>query len=290
MKMQILFLSWALIPSILALPLLGSLGNTVSSALSAVTSGLGLNGVTLLTPNHFTWVPPGPGDLRSPCPGLNTLANHGFIPHDGRGITLDIVQKGFKDAVNIDGGLSGAAFQQALPLNPGASFINLDMLNKHNFIEHDGSLSRRDMFFDPSNRFDQATFDAFIKYFGTATQINVTTISNARSRHALEMSLINPNFTITQAKILAPLGESAFLLTIFGSPGTPVADRSFVEYFFRNERLPVDLGWTPVATPITLGTAIQIANDIGAQTPSGVPLTYEPKVQQKREGVTFSHI
>ncbi|KAK1993175.1 Cloroperoxidase, partial [Colletotrichum falcatum] len=231
-----------------------------------------------LTPNHFTWSPPGPGDrklaMRSPCPGLNTIANHGFISHDGRQITLEMVQKGFKAALNIDPGLSGAAFNVGLALNPGQSFINLDMLNKHNFIEHDGSLSRRDMFFDPSNRFDQATFDAFLSYFGGASTINVTTISNARSRHALEMSRINPTFTLPQSHILPALGESAFLLTVFGSPGTPVASRSFVEYFFRNERLPVELGWTPVNTPITLQTVIQIAQDVGAATPAGVPLTY----------------
>lgn len=26
--------------------------------------------------------------VRSPCPGLNTLANHGFIHHDGRNMTI----------------------------------------------------------------------------------------------------------------------------------------------------------------------------------------------------------
>lgn len=59
--------------------------------------------------------------MRAPCPGLNTLANHGFIPHDGRNITSEIVQKGFKDAMNIDEALSAAAFKPALELNPGAS-------------------------------------------------------------------------------------------------------------------------------------------------------------------------
>ncbi|KAB8304952.1 hypothetical protein EYC80_004269 [Monilinia laxa] len=29
------------------------------------------------------FVPPGPDDLRGPCPGLNALANHNFIPHNG---------------------------------------------------------------------------------------------------------------------------------------------------------------------------------------------------------------
>ncbi|KAJ6453260.1 oxidase-like protein [Mycena vitilis] len=29
------------------------------------------------------YVPPGPEDMRGPCPGLNSLANHNFIPHNG---------------------------------------------------------------------------------------------------------------------------------------------------------------------------------------------------------------
>ncbi|KAK1981676.1 Peroxidase, family 2-domain-containing protein [Colletotrichum cereale] len=286
-----LLLCLGFLPAALAFPILAGLGTAfpISSTLSSGLSKLGVDGLSLLTPSHLTWTPPGPGDLRAPCPGLNTLANHGFIPHDGREITLDIVQKGFKDAMNFDESVSAAAFKPALSLNPGASFINLDMLNKHNFIEHDGSLSRRDMYIDPSNRFDKDTFDAFMNYFGDAAEINTTTISNARARHALEMSRINPNFTLPQSAIVGATGESAFMLTVFGSPGTPVAKKSYVDFFFRNERLPVELGWTPVDTPITLSTILQIANDIASQTPSGVPLTYEPKTSQQRRGLTFGH-
>lgn len=29
------------------------------------------------------FVPPGPGDQRGPCPGLNALANHNYLPHNG---------------------------------------------------------------------------------------------------------------------------------------------------------------------------------------------------------------
>ncbi|TKW54520.1 putative sterigmatocystin biosynthesis peroxidase stcC [Colletotrichum tanaceti] len=159
-------------------------------------------------------------------------------PHDGRNITTEIVQKGFKDAMNIDEALSEAAVKPALELNLGASFINLNMLHKHNFVEHDGSLSRRDMYFDPSNRFDKKTFDAFIAYFGGATTINITTIANARARHALEMNRVNPSFTtLPESAIPAATGECAFLLTVFGSPGTLVANRAYVRFFFRNERL-----------------------------------------------------
>lgn len=31
------------------------------------------------------FVAPGPGDQRGPCPGLNAMANHGYMPHNGIG-------------------------------------------------------------------------------------------------------------------------------------------------------------------------------------------------------------
>lgn len=48
-----------------------------------------------------TRTPPGPGDLRSPCPGLNSLANHGFLPHDGKGMTIPVLVKGLADGLDV---------------------------------------------------------------------------------------------------------------------------------------------------------------------------------------------
>ncbi|KAJ3875198.1 hypothetical protein F5051DRAFT_70095 [Lentinula edodes] len=35
------------------------------------------------TTGQHAFVPPGSGDFRGPCPGLNAMANHGYIPHNG---------------------------------------------------------------------------------------------------------------------------------------------------------------------------------------------------------------
>jgi hypothetical protein len=55
-----------------------------------------------LKPHHFTWQAPSVDDERAPCPMLNTLANHGFLPHNGRDITRDIFLKALSDALNFD--------------------------------------------------------------------------------------------------------------------------------------------------------------------------------------------
>ncbi|KAF7884460.1 uncharacterized protein EAF02_004796 [Botrytis sinoallii] len=93
------------------------------------------------------WSPPGPGDVRSPCPAMNSLANHGFLPHDGKGITVPDVITALDAALNVGVDFAtaiGTAGLLSVQGNLFATSFNLDDLNEHNFpIEHDGSLSRR---------------------------------------------------------------------------------------------------------------------------------------------------
>lgn len=35
--------------------------------------------------------PPGSDDQRGPCPGLNAMANHGYMPHNGIGTIEDFI-------------------------------------------------------------------------------------------------------------------------------------------------------------------------------------------------------
>ncbi len=42
--------------------------------------------------SQYTYQPPGPDDSRSPCPALNALANHGYLPRDGKDISPDVLQ------------------------------------------------------------------------------------------------------------------------------------------------------------------------------------------------------
>jgi Peroxidase, family 2 len=44
------------------------------------------------TTGEHAFVPPGPNDLRGPCPGLNAMANHAYIPHSGVATITEFVQ------------------------------------------------------------------------------------------------------------------------------------------------------------------------------------------------------
>ncbi|EOD45310.1 putative deoxyribonuclease -related protein [Neofusicoccum parvum UCRNP2] len=186
-----------------------------------------------------------------------------------------MVSLGFKDGMNIATDLAAGTFETALGANPipNATYFDLDMLNVHNFIEHDGSLSRRDAYIDSSNRFDEGTFDNFLSYFGDDTVLGVNATANARARHAYAMSKFNSGFTITEDAFPVILGENAMMMLVWGSVEQPGANREFFEYFFRNERLPVDLGWAPGTTEIgpTVGS---ILDALISASPSDIPLFF----------------
>ncbi|EME39685.1 hypothetical protein DOTSEDRAFT_91962 [Dothistroma septosporum NZE10] len=115
--------------------------------------------------------PPGEGDQRGPCPGLNALANHGYIPRDGVVSLLGAVS-----AMNAVYGVSvelaavlavmGTVWTgNPLSLNPSFSIGGTDsevqnllgnllgllgeprgISHSHNFIEADSSPTRNDLY------------------------------------------------------------------------------------------------------------------------------------------------
>ncbi|KAF1970682.1 Cloroperoxidase, partial [Bimuria novae-zelandiae CBS 107.79] len=95
------------------------------------------------------WRAPSKDDSRGPCPLLNSLANHGFLPHNGKHISVPALVNALDDALNLND--PGKAFFQAqeekaltISTNKDYSTFNLLDLMAHNVIEHDGSLSRAD--------------------------------------------------------------------------------------------------------------------------------------------------
>jgi hypothetical protein len=44
------------------------------------------------TKGDHTFVPPGSSDLRGPCRGLNAMANHAYIPHNGVATITQFIQ------------------------------------------------------------------------------------------------------------------------------------------------------------------------------------------------------
>jgi hypothetical protein len=58
---------------------------------------------------------------------MNTLANHAFLPHDGRNLTRENVVGALTTALNFDPTVANIMFEQALIANPepNATFFTL---------------------------------------------------------------------------------------------------------------------------------------------------------------------
>ncbi|KAK8108231.1 uncharacterized protein PG998_010244, partial [Apiospora kogelbergensis] len=182
---------------------------------------------------------------RSPCPLLNALANHGYLPHDGRDIERDTIVDALKDAVNLDRPWSDIFFQEALSTVPvaNATHFSLHHLSERNAIEHDASLSRPDVFFSPhQDVFDPAVFAETRSYWPDPV-ITVRQAAAACAGRVRTANRTNPAFELNRAGAPASLAETAVYILAFGDVGAGTVRRELVEHFFENERLPFELGW-----------------------------------------------
>lgn len=156
----------------------------------------GLGPAPISDPRFHNWSPPGDGDVRSPCPGLNTLANHGFIHHDGRDMTIPHLLEGLAAGLNMGADftvLIGGAGLLSGDILKGA--FDLNDLDQHNFpIEHDASLSRQDEYFGDDHDFYDPYWQDVLSFFdGEETALLPAAKAIANRTETSEGN--NPEFT-----------------------------------------------------------------------------------------------
>ncbi|KAL1603848.1 hypothetical protein SLS60_005440 [Paraconiothyrium brasiliense] len=138
--------------------LLGGLIGTVQALTNTVSGLLGAVANNISPDNKrpepgYEFQAPGPGDSRGPCPGLNLLANHGYLPRNGY-VTfqqvLEATSRGFNMgadlttvlatfAVLADGDIASESFYLG-------SLTGADGLNRHSTVEADVSPNREDYY------------------------------------------------------------------------------------------------------------------------------------------------
>ncbi|ORY56325.1 Chloroperoxidase [Pseudomassariella vexata] len=217
--------------------------------------------------NTSEWEPAGADDLRGPCPMMNTLANHGFLPHDGRNITKEIAVYALNTALNFNTSLASIMWEQAVIANPesNATFFTLDHLNRHNVLEHDASMSRTDAFFGNNHVFNQTIFKTTTSHW-TGDVLDANMLANGKLFRQVESRSFNPNYTFTATTEQFSIGEMAAPIIVFGDIEAGTVDRDLVLYFFENERLPTELGWTKKVDTIDLEDAAKASELIANAT------------------------
>ncbi|KAH6637501.1 Chloroperoxidase [Boeremia exigua] len=168
---------------------------------------------------------PREGDSRSACPMLNAMANHGILPHDGKNITFRDLNTTVRQTFNF-----APSFCFFVP-KFSADFLgrsywtgkfDLEELSKHNAIEHDASLTRRDAAQVP----DQGKPDLPLveELLAVATGkgekgepiLTKDDLSKQLAKRRSEARAENPNYSESRFHNMFGSANSSTMLTIFG--------------------------------------------------------------------------
>lgn len=202
------------------------------------------------------WHRPEPGEHRSPCPGLNALANNGYIPHDGR-VTSEHLVSAMKTHLGLSPRigklLADAAIARLGKPGPlGQRILDLADLSLHGFIEHDASLTRRDAREGDQAEFIEPLFEQLLSFSTDGRTIKLEDLTVVHQLRVAQ-SEANGQPVSLKAKVLA-LGELALLFAVLSRDGViAIPD---LEEFMRKERVPAHLTPRDVDQPLILGNLL----------------------------------
>lgn len=212
------------------------------------------------------WQPPPKGAKRGPCPGLNTIANHGYIPRSGIINPIELLVGTFT-GLNLSPDLAGilAAISfvglgdlTQMKLSIGDKYGLGSGLSHHGILEGDGSVTRKDHYFGNSWDADPELVDKFINETNTYGKGNVNVWSLAHSRYRAWESgrNNNPQFDFNPWRMLVAYAESGFVHEVLRGSYLRF-DEEMIKSWFLHERFPK--GWSkrivPFSTPEILAWA-----------------------------------
>jgi len=205
---------------------------------------------------------PLPTDARSPCPFLNTMANHDYIRRDGRYITLWSATRGMMECYNFDFALAlfvaSAGIYTSLFTNVNPLWFDLSMLQVHNniSIEHDASLTRDDIKTGDNWHPDPELVRQMLST-SSSPDGSLSLEDYARYRVLREQTIPAP---FTGARSFLATGEVGLILPGIGRDSPNAVDRKihadWAKSFFLDAKLPTD--WKPSTTPITLNDVNEV--------------------------------
>ncbi|KAK1940071.1 Aromatic peroxygenase [Phytophthora citrophthora] len=185
---------------------------------------------------------------RSPCPALNALANHGYIPRNGKELTPTILGDGLMKVFNIDEKLLDVIFL-AIPSNFTLSDLK--------FINHDASLVHVDEFFQVEPfKVNETLADELFASAEGGQKLTKQTLSRFRRLREIECARTNPRYSMSALASFVAYGEAAFVLLGLGDCTSASISVEHARSFLVNERIPVD--FRPSKTPVTI-TSVLVA-------------------------------
>ncbi|KAJ7828453.1 Chloroperoxidase [Mycena olivaceomarginata] len=208
-----------------------------------------------VTGQSHEYQPPATGDVRSVCPAINTMANHGYIRRDGKHISPRAIFRGLKACYGLSTPLAVVLTAGGWLLIKKFGPISLSDLDLHNAVEHDASLVHVDCppgekYAPPEihpelvNDLAKHVRDAASATAGRElTEAEVAVDGHDVTRARLRREKLSKPLDAVHAEIAR--GEMAIILgvweqTVDGKEGIPLP---WLRTWLAEERLPE--GWRP---------------------------------------------
>lgn len=197
------------------------------------------------------WIAPGEGDVRSPCPFINTLANHGLIDRTGKNVDLfamvPILSSTFDTATPLLQGLSSAAvgFGWTTTDSNGTVRLSLDEMFAHNKQEHDASIARVDDYFgaERSRPVDETLLDELMNTNPNSDVLTMQDMMDRQYARILDSRYNNPAVNITMGGQGSLSAQATLFMVLGQDPELGFVDKQRIDELLRFERIPA--GYTP---------------------------------------------
>ncbi|KAH6912915.1 Chloroperoxidase [Coprinopsis sp. MPI-PUGE-AT-0042] len=239
----------------------GDIMSTLAPKVPAAPPGpLDFLGTKLVNNPSHPFIAPKKSDLRGPCPGLNTLANHGYLPRNGvaspaqiitgvqEGFNMENIVARFTTYVNhiVDGNLvtdlisiGDKTLKTGAPLPPPALVAGM---NNHGTFEGDASLTRGDAFFGDNHSFNPELFEQFKNFSSTYGNgyFNLTVAAELRAHRYYESIATNHKFKFMGLRHVTSFTEASFPALFFVDGSRTASGEKFHldMRFFKDMHMP----------------------------------------------------
>lgn len=246
------------------------------------------------------FIPPEPGDgvmtkprlllaaftdeynpVRSSCPGLNTLANHGFLPRDGKGLNLTSVIVAAYEGFGVSPETTGLITMAGLvdSKNDLSKNFSLKVVHRPDWqIEHDCSLTRKDRWEDPNvARFDPETWQTTLNELKKTPIVSAVQFGKAKAARIRQQRMRHPNMTYDAKSAANFATEIAKAMNTLGNL-KGWARLEYLRTFFEQEKFPYDLGWRPHLYAADIGSVLGTGALILSAEPETLSQTSDGRV------------
>ncbi|ETS62251.1 hypothetical protein PaG_03322 [Moesziomyces aphidis] len=201
-----------------------------------------------LTSEEHKFIPPGPNDIRGPCPGLNLLANHGYLNRNGvtnlfqgidaigkvfgveadLGLALNAYAVVFNgNILDLSWSIGGPYKSQGLGQVTDLLFGTPGGINAHNIYEGDASIVRQD-YYQPGANHDNV--QVHLPYFQDLLDLGNNDQTEDKDVYTAELMLKHKSNRWHQSVETNPL----FFNSAFGGLVVTTAAERFVAEFAAN--------------------------------------------------------